>query len=307
MTTTAWIFPGQGSQAVGMGRALAQKYSEIAALYAQADKVLGYSLSTLCFDGPEAELTRTDNAQPALLLTSLAHLTALQLSQPDALDEPPLFVAGHSLGEYTALVVAGALPFEDALLLVRERGRLMNEAGQGEEGGGSGMVAVIGADDAVLEELARQTGAEVANYNSPGQTAVSGTTAVLARFTEAAREAGIKRVIPLPVSAAFHSSLMRPMAAELGRAIASAPVGPARVPVVSNVTAQPLPLDDLAALKLELTTQTYSPVRWVESVRTMYAGGATRFLEIGPGKVLTGLVKRIEKAAQTATSEDLLK
>src|SRR5436305_9738476 len=158
-----------------MGFALAQKYPEIAALYTQADEVLGYSLSGLCFEGPEAELTRTDNAQPALLVTSLAHLKAIRLSQPEALDEPPLFVAGHSLGEYTALVVNGSLKFEDALKLVRERGRLMNQAGQG-SGAGSGMVAVIGADDAQLEELARQNGVEAANYNSPGQTALRGTT-----------------------------------------------------------------------------------------------------------------------------------
>ncbi len=307
MTATAWVFPGQGSQVVGMGQELANKHAQIAELYAHADQVLGFSISKLCFEGPEDLLTRTDHAQPALLLTSLAHLQALQLTQPDALGEPPLFVAGHSLGEYTALVACGALAFEDALRLVRERGRLMNEAGQGDSGGGSGMVAVIGADDGLLEELARQTGAEVANYNSPGQTAISGTAQVLARFTEAARAAGVKRVIPLPVSAAFHSSLMRPMAAELGRAIAATSFRAARFPVVSNVTAQPLPLQDNAALKLELTSQTYSPVRWVESVQTMFAGGATTFIEIGPGKVLTGLIKRIEKAAQAVTSEELLK
>jgi [acyl-carrier-protein] S-malonyltransferase len=303
---TAWVFPGQGSQMVGMGKELAQNFSEIAELYNQADAALGFSLSRLCFDGPETELTRTDNAQPALLVTSLAHLKAIQLRQPAILDEPPLFVAGHSLGEYTALVANGALKFEDAIKLVRERGRLMNQAGQG-SGAGSGMVAVIGADDAQLEELARQNGVEIANYNSPGQTALSGTTEGLARFTQAAKDAGIKRVIPLPVSAAFHSGLMRPMAAELGQLISQITFSPARSPVVSNVTAQPLPLDDPAALQQELTVQTYSPVRWVESVRTMFAGGATRFVEIGTGKVLAGLIRRIEKGAEVVNSEDLLK
>lgn len=309
MSKTAWVFPGQGSQVVGMGFTLAQKYPEIAALYTQADEVLGYSLSGLCFEGPEAELTRTDNAQPALLVTSLAYLKAIRLSQPDALDEPPLFVAGHSLGEYTALVANGSLKFENALKLVRERGRLMNQAGQGESGAGSGMVAVIGADDNQLEEMARQYGVEVANYNAPGQTALSGTTEGLARFTQAAKEAGIgiKKVIPLPVSAAFHSTLMRPMAVELGKLIAEINFSPAQFPLVSNVTAQPLPLDDAAALQQELTVQTYSPVRWVESVRTMYAGGATRFVEIGTGKVLGGLIKRIEKSAEVFNSEDVLK
>lgn len=308
MSKTAWVFPGQGSQVVGMGKELAQNFSEIAELYNQADAVLGYSISRLCFEGPETELTRTDNAQPALLLTSLAHLKAIQLRQPDILDEPPLFVAGHSLGEYTALVANGSLKFEDALKLVRERGHLMNQAGQG-SGAGSGMVAVIGADDAQLEELARQYGVEVANYNSPGQTALSGTSEGLARFTQAAKEAGIgiKKVIPLPVSAAFHSSLMRPMAAELGQLISQITFSPGKFPVVSNVTARPLPLDDAAALQQELTVQTYSPVRWVESVRTMFAGGATRFVEIGTGKVLAGLIKRIEKGAEVANSDDVLK
>ena len=307
MSKTAWVFPGQGSQVVGMGQALAQNFSEIAELYTQADEVLGYSLSGLCFEGPEADLTRTDNAQPALLVTSLAHLKAIRLTQSELLDEPPLFVAGHSLGEYTALVANGSLQFEDALKLVRERGRLMNQAGQGESGGGSGMVAVIGADDAQLEEMARQYGVEVANFNSPGQTALSGTTENLARFTTAAKEAGIKRVIPLPVSAAFHSSLMRPMAAELGQLIEKISFSPALFPVVSNVTAQPLPLDDAAAIRQELIVQTYSPVRWVESARTMFAGGATRFLEIGTGKVLGGLIKRIEKSAEVVNSDEILK
>ncbi len=306
MTSTAWVFPGQGSQVVGMGRSLAQKFPEVATLYAQADRILGFSLSQLCFEGPEADLTRTDNAQPALLITSLAHLQVLQSQAPAKLGDPPLFVAGHSLGEYTALVAAGALSLEEGLRLVRERGRLMNLAGQGESGAGSGMVAVIGADEPLLEQLAQDSGVEIANYNSPGQTAVSGTTEALTRFTEAAKAAGVKRVIPLPVSAAFHSSLMRPMAHELGQIIAQTVFTPARFPVVSNVTAQPLPLDDYTALKQELISQTYSPVRWIESVRTMYAGGATRFIEIGTGKVLSGLIKRIEKGAETLTSDELL-
>jgi [acyl-carrier-protein] S-malonyltransferase len=291
-----------------MGKALAEKYPEVAALYAEADRALGFSISRLCFEGPEDLLTRTDNAQPALLVTSIAHLTVLQKSFPESLGtDPPLFVAGHSLGEYTALVASGALDLADAIRLVHERGRLMNDVTKDENGKPlTGMVAVIGGDDALLEELARQTGTEVANYNSPGQTAISGTLESLARFTEAAKGKGVKRVIPLTVSAAFHSSLMRPMSEELGRAIAEVNFKPARVPVVSNVTAQPLPLDDPAALKLELTRQTYSPVRWVESVRTMYAGGATRFVEIGPGKVLSGLIKRIEKEAETVNSENLL-
>lgn len=305
---TAWVFPGQGSQIVGMGKALADRYSEIAALFEEADRVLGYSLSQLCFEGPQDLLTRTDNAQPALLTVSVAHLKVLQAYYPPILGvQAPLFTAGHSLGEYSALVAAGAIEFGDALKLVRERGRLMNEAGGGTTAEGSGMVAVIGGDDALLEELARETGTEIANYNSPGQTAVSGTRSALERFTQAAAQRGIKRVIALPVSAAFHSSLMRPMSEELGRMVAATPFEAATVPVVSNVTAQPLPLNSPAAYKEELTMQTYNPVRWVESVRTMYNGGVRRFIEIGPGKVLAGLIKRIEKDIEILNSEDILK
>ncbi|MEI6045707.1 MAG: ACP S-malonyltransferase [Chloroflexota bacterium] len=308
MTATAWVFPGQGSQIVGMGKALAEKYPEVAELYAEADRVLGFSLSTLCFQGPEEELTRTDNAQPAILVTSLAHLAVLQHYFPDSLgDTPPLYLAGHSLGEYTALVASGALDFSNAVRLVHQRGLLMNDVSKDDHGQpNTGMVAVLGGNDALLEELARQTGTEVANYNSPGQIAISGTYEALARFTEAAKSKGIKRVIPLSVSAAFHSSLMRPMAEKLGHMIVATDFKAAHTPVVSNVTAQSLPLNDALALKLELTTQTYSPVRWVESVVTMYAGGATRFIEIGPGKVLAGLIKRIEKSAETLNSETII-
>jgi len=284
-----------------MGRDLAARYPEAAALYAEADAALGFSLSNLCWEGPEDLLTRTDNAQPAILVTSIAHLTVLKAHFPEVLGlEKPAFVAGHSLGEYTALVAAGALGFAEAVRLVRERGRLMNEAGQGT----SGMVAVIGGDDALLEELCAETGAEMANYNSPGQTAISGTKEALARFSEAAKTK-VKRVIPLPVSAAFHSSLMRPMAEELGKEIGKIEFQDANVPVVSNVTA--IPLTTATEIVNELILQTYSPVRWVEITRTMATGGVTRFVEIGPGKVLTGLIKRIEKEAELVNSEDVLK
>lgn len=298
--TVAWVFPGQGSQAVGMGKDLAARFPEVAALYAEADTALGFSLSKICWEGPEELLTRTDNAQPAILVTSLAHLKILQNSFSEKLGQP-LFVAGHSLGEYTALVAAGVLGFTDAVRLVYRRGQLMNEAGKGS----SGMVAVIGGDDALLEDLCRQSGAEMANYNSPGQTAISGTKEALARFTELAKGNAIKKVIPLPVSAAFHSSLMRSMAEELSQAIAGVEFRAAKTPVVSNVTTKPLTSAD--EIKQELVLQTYNPVRWVESVRAMYAGGTTTFIEVGPGKVLSGLIKRIEKEAQLLNSEEILK
>jgi [acyl-carrier-protein] S-malonyltransferase len=294
-----------------MGQALAQKYPEAASIYAQADQILGYKLSQLCFEGPEDLLTRTDNAQPALLTTSLAHLKVLQTYYPEVIgSQAPLFAAGHSLGEFSALVAVGALDFADALRLVRKRGQLMDAAGKGDaetNGGGSGMVAVIGGDDALLENLARETGTEIANYNSPGQTAISGTREALARFTAEAPKYGIKKVIPLAVSAAFHSSLMKPMADELGRAVAATTFHPATIAVISNVNAQPLPLADSAAYKEELTLQTYNPVRWVETVQTMYQGGVRRFVEIGTSKVLAGLIKRIAKDVQIVNSEDILK
>jgi [acyl-carrier-protein] S-malonyltransferase len=285
-----------------MGKELAARYPEIADVYAEADAALGFYLSELCWNGPEDLLTRTDNAQPAILTTSLAHLKALQFEQPETfLAEKPGFVAGHSLGEYTALVVAGVLDFAEAVRLVHRRGELMNEAGKGT----SGMSAVIGGDDSLIEEICHETGTEVANYNSPGQIAVSGTKENLVKFAEMAKERGIKKVISLPVSAAFHSNLMRPMAGELEKYIEQVQFFDAKIPVVSNVSAQPLV--DAATIKKELVLQTYSPVRWVESTRTMYAGGASRFVEIGPGKVLTGLIKRIEKEAALLNSEDLLK
>jgi [acyl-carrier-protein] S-malonyltransferase len=296
---TAWVFPGQGSQIVGMGKNLAENYPEIAALYQEADEILGFALSDLCFNGPEPLLTRTDNAQPAILTTSLAHLKILQQKHLEILGTPA-FTAGHSLGEYTALVASGALGFKDALKLVRERGRMMNEAGQGT----SGMVAVIGGDE-ILDEICKESGTEVANYNSPGQTAISGTNEALTKFTELAKARGIKKVIPLSVSAAFHSTLMRPMAVELGKLIAATPFNEATPPVISNVTAKPLSLPE--EIKRELVLQTYSPVRWVESVQTMLNGGVIRIIEIGTGKVLSGLIKRISKDVELVNSEDLLK
>ncbi len=288
-----------------MGKALAEKYPEAANLYLEADEALGFSLSRLCFDGPEELLTRTDNAQPAILVTSLAHLAVTQKHFPEILGEnSPVFMAGHSLGEYTALVATGALEFGEAVKLVYLRGHLMNEVSKDPAGKpNTGMVAVLGGDDNLLAEIAKESGAEIANFNSPGQTALSGRLETLANFTELARDKGFRKIIPLPVSAAFHSSLMRPMAEELGQAITRLTFNPAKTPVVSNVTARALPLNDPATLKNELITQIYNPVRWVESVQTMYNGGASRFIEIGPGKVLSGLIRRIEKEAETLNSD----
>ena len=325
----AWVFPGQGSQVVGMGRALVERYPEAARTFAEADAALGYDLSQVCFDGPADLLTRTDNAQPAILTTSVAQLRALLAHMPTAIGvddaagaqlayllDPdaivgmgmimggPLAAAGHSLGEYTAFVAAGALTFADAVRLVRERGRLMNEASVGE--GGSGMVAVLGFDDDKIEQACQETGAQVANYNAPGQTVVSGTTAEIARFTATVKEMGARKVMALPVSAAFHSKLMRPTANQLSAYMDKTGIhfAHAHIPVISNVDARPQTFAN--EIRAELIMQTYSPVQWVKSVQRMADGGATTFVEIGPGKVLSGMIKRIVKDATLVASDDLL-
>jgi len=292
----AWVFPGQGSQAVGMGGDLAGAFPAVARLYAQADDLLGTPLSRLCFEGPEEALTQTINAQPALLTTSVAVLLALggSLDAAGRLHLPPRFVAGHSLGEYSAVVAAGALTFPEALRLVRERGRLMGDARSGS------MAAVMGLDEAVLEEVCRKAGEGsalvIANYNSPGQLVLSGASEALQRAMAEARARGAQRVIPLKVSAAFHSPLMQEAAAGLSQAVARAEFSPARIPVVANASAVPIRAPE--EIRSELVAQVCSPVRWTAGVLTMGKQGARHFLEIGPGKVLAGLVRRILPEAE---------
>lgn len=291
----AWVFPGQGSQSVGMGHDLAARYPEAQAIFDEADETLGFSVSQLCWEGPEAELTRTANQQPALLTVSIATLQVLL--KEDLLPEPD-YVAGHSLGEYSALVAAGALSFADALRLVRRRGELMEQHGQG------AMVAVIGLDEDAMQLVANESGAEVANFNAPGQTTLSGSEEAIVVAEMAAKARGARRVVKLPVNAAFHSSLMTPVADALMQDIEQVSIVKPRVPLVSNVTGEPIANPD--DLRNELIEQISASVRWTRGVETMMELGVTHFYEIGAGTVLTGLISRINKSATALNSDKLL-
>ncbi|MFQ6020031.1 MAG: ACP S-malonyltransferase [Dehalococcoidia bacterium] len=290
-STVAWLFPGQGSQEVGMGKELCQGAAIAREIFDCADTVLGLPISRLCFEGPEGELRQTVNAQPAIFVASLACLaTALERG---AIERSPAFVAGHSLGEYTALVSADAIDFADALILVRERGRLMEEANQAQPGA---MAALIGLDEEAVERLCQQAGTEVANRNCPGQGVVAGRPEAVQRAMALARQGGGRSVM-LNVSGAFHTSLMGPAAQALAVAIDGAPIRKPRMPVVANASAQPLASAE--DIREELKRQLLSPVLWQPSIEAMMAAGVHRFLEIGPGRALSGLIKRIDGTAST--------
>lgn len=271
-----------------MGRDVAGACPAARAIYERADAIVGYALSALCFEGPAETLQRTEHQQPAIFVTSLALWEAARSA--GALP-PPAFAAGHSLGEYTALVAAGAISFEDGLRLVRTRGQLMQEAGDAAPGG---MAAILGLDRDAVERVCAESGAEVCNDNAPGQIVIGGARAAVERAVTLAKAAGAQRAVPLAVSGAFHTSLMRPAADGMRRAVASCAFRDPDVPIISNVTARPLAAADLAD---ELVAQVTAPVRWTETVRWMWDRGVRRFVEIGPGRVLAGLVRRIAPEA----------
>lgn len=274
-----------------MGRDLDEAFPTARALFERADAILGRPLSRLCFDGPADELSRTVNAQPALYVTSLACLEAAR--ETGAIDADPAFVAGHSLGEYTALAAAGALDFEAGLRLVQTRGEVTQAAADATPGG---MAAILGLDEDAVESLCAEAGAELCNLNSPGQIVIGGARSALDRACALALERGAKRAIPLDVSGAFHTSLMQPAAEAMRLAVAASRLRPARIPFVANDTGRPL--SEPAAIAQELVFQLTHPVRWVRCVEYMAAQGVTTFIEIGPGRVLSALARRIAPQAQ---------
>ncbi len=292
LSRVAYVFPGQGAQSTGMGLDLYNCYPSAKEVFDKADASLGFPLSRLCFEGPDDELTKTHNVQPAILAVSIACLKALE--EAAIADFPsPTFVAGHSLGEYTALVAAGVLGLADALLLVRERGRLMYEAGLKNPGS---MLAVIGVDEETVKDICFHSGTEISNMNCPGQIVISGATQALAEANKLAKIKGVRVLIPLRVSGAFHSALMELVMAEFSEIVSSFRFHPPAIPVVSNVTAQPL--TDVDSIKEELVKQLRNCIQWQGSVEYMMHNGVTTFYEIGPGRVLSGLLRRINSELQ---------
>lgn len=292
MKKTALLFAGQGSQVVGMGRDLCERSAASRELFAQANKVLGRDLQRICFEGPEEILTQTDNAQPAIFVMSLACLAALGELRFDA-------AAGLSLGEFTALTAAGAVSFDDGLRMVQARGRFMQEACDATDGG---MASIIGMDEAALAEVCREADVDIANLNCPGQIVISGDKDKIGRAVELAKAKGAKRAIPLQVAGAYHSRLMEGGRAKVAAELVKLPMREPTVPVISNVTARPG--GSVGEIKDLLVRQVTGAVRWSESMQWLIGQGVTRFIELGPGNVLAGLMKRINKDVEMISVSD---
>ncbi len=297
MSKTALLFAGQGAQVVGMGKDFAAAFPSSRAWFDRANAALGYDLSAICFDGPEAELTKTEHAQPGIFLVSWVALALLKERVP-ALSGAA--AAGLSLGEFTALTAAGVMSFEDGLRVVRQRGRFMQEACDVTQGG---MAAVIGLDEAPTREVCAEAGVSLANLNCPGQIVISGEANRIEQAVELAKAKGAKRAIPLVVAGAYHSPLMASAQPKLQAELASVTFSAPIMPVISNVTAQPH--TDPDAIRARLVEQVTAPVRWEESMRYLVAQGFTRFIEFGPGTALSGFMKRITKEVQLFNVADL--
>ncbi|WCF10225.1 ACP S-malonyltransferase [Paenibacillus thiaminolyticus] len=300
MGKLAFVFPGQGSQEVGMGKDVYDAVPAAREAFEIADRVLGFPLTEMIFEGPESDLKQTSNTQPALLATSWALYQAMERHgiRPD-------YVAGHSLGEYGALVAAGVLRFEDAIAIVRQRGQFMEQAVPSGQGA---MAAVLGAERERLGALcddisAAGTPVEMANLNCPGQIVVSGSREGIDAAVERGKEAGAKRVIPLEVSGPFHSAMMKPAAERLGEALRAIEMQDARVPVIANVTARPV--TEAEQIRGLLVEQVFSPVLWEDSVRYLIDQGVDTFVEIGSGKVLSGLIKKIDRSVRIVSINSL--
>jgi [acyl-carrier-protein] S-malonyltransferase len=296
MSDTALLFPGQGAQSVGMGHDLADQNPEARALFDQANDVLGFDLTKICFDGPEEELTRSHHAQPAIFLVSAAAYAVLKKQKPDL---QPAALAGLSSGEWAALYAAGAVSFEDTLRVLEARGRFMQSACEQQPGG---MLSVIGLTLDQLTTIAEACEIQVANLNSAEQTVLSGTLAGVEKAEAEAKATGAKRAIRLNVAGAFHSRLMAPAAAQLADFLADIPLREPAIPVVSNVNGKPF--QSVAEIRELMVRQVTESVRWVDDVQWMLAQGITRFVECGPGKVLAGLVKRIDKTSRILNIQD---
>ena len=295
----AWVFPGQGAQSVGMGKDLYDRFDAAKRVFEQADEALGFSLSRLCFEGPEDELRLTVNVQPAIVAVSLACLAAASEKWGGAPFSCPSFVAGHSLGEYTALAAGGVIGVPQAISLARERGRLMHQAGLKNPGG---MAAIIGLDERVLLEVCSHTGTDIANYNCPGQLVISGAKEKVAEAVALAESRGAQRAITLAVSGAFHTHLMQPAADGLAEFIGSMAMSDASIPIVANTTA--IPISATGDIKEELLNQLCHGVQWQRSIEFMMNNGVGTFIEIGPGKVLSGLIRRINRNLKTINIGD---
>jgi [acyl-carrier-protein] S-malonyltransferase len=295
----AYVFPGQDSYTSGMGLDLYVHYASARNVYDEVDKTLGFPLSRLCFEGPEAELLQTMNIQPAILTTSIACLKAAKEATEDNIPVPT-FIAGHGLGEFTALVAAEVLSLSDAIKLVRERGRLMHEAGNRKPGG---MVLMQGLDLETVENICLSVGTHISNVNAPGQIVISGSTENLTKAKRLAQIKGVRRMTPLRVSGAFHSNLMEPAVEGLMNTVSAYTFNKPLAPIIANVTSQPI--TGAETIQEELVSQVVHCIKWQQSIETMISKGVTTFFEIGPGEVLAGYIKKVSPGARVLSVNNI--